>query len=177
MHTEESREVAAQLLQLAPLFGREVYGGGPRERCGLSLCQLQALGWVQREPGMNMTALADRLGISRQQLSRTADLLVERGLIERYPHPSNRREILLRPSPKAGQLRETMIAALSDRLGERLEALSVADLQILEEGCELLRRVLMPEQSGTPKKECALQQKPSDCGSREEWAKREEKER
>ena len=70
-----------------------------------------------------------------------------------------------------------MIAALSDRLGERLEALSVADLQILEEGCELLRRVLKPEQSGTPKKECALQQKPSDCGSREEWAKREEKER
>ena len=102
MHTEESREVAAQLLQLAPLFGREVYGGGPRERCGLSLCQLQALGWVQREPGMNMTALADRLGISRQQLSRTADLLVERGLIERYPHPSNRREILLRPLAKGG---------------------------------------------------------------------------
>ena len=166
MHTEESREVAAQLLQLAPLFGREVYGGGPRERCGLSLCQLQALGWLQREPGMNMTALADRLGISRQQLSRTADLLVERGLIERYPHPNNRREILLRPSPQAYQLRDALTAALADRLSERLDALSATDLRRLEEGCSLMRRVLMPVQNtGAARTEENL---PHGCADEEE---------
>lgn len=149
MHTEESRQVAAQLLQLAPLFGREVCGGGPRERFGLSLCQLQALGWVQREPGMNMTALADRLGISRQQLSRTVDLLAARELIERYPHPNNRREILLCPSPKAYQLKEALASSLADRLSERLGALSATDLRILEEGCSLLRQVLTPARTGS----------------------------
>ena len=160
MQTEESRKVAEQLLQLAPLFGREVYGGGPRERCGLSLCQLQALGWLQREPGMNMTALADRLGISRQQLSRTVDLLVERGLVERYPHPNNRREILLRPSLQAYRLRETMTAALADRLGERLGTLSATDLRLLEEGCSLLRRVLVPApNAGAKQAEEILQHK------------------
>ena len=51
---------------------------------------------------MSMSALADRLGIDASYVTTIADQLEERGLIERQPHPTDRRIKSLALTPRAG---------------------------------------------------------------------------
>ena len=55
-----------------------------------------------------MSALADRLGIDASYVTTIADQLEERGLIERQPHPTDRRIKSLAPTPEGRRLREKL---------------------------------------------------------------------
>jgi MarR family transcriptional regulator, organic hydroperoxide resistance regulator len=57
---------------------------------------------------MSMSALADRLGIDASYVTTIADQLEERGLIERRPHPTDRRIKSLALTPEGRRLRETL---------------------------------------------------------------------
>jgi len=61
----------------------------------LSLHQLRALRTLEAAPGLNLTALAERLDIGLPTASRLCDRLEAAGLLERAPHPDTRRELQL----------------------------------------------------------------------------------
>ncbi|MEU5277958.1 MarR family transcriptional regulator [Streptomyces asoensis] len=61
----------------------------------LSLHQLRALRALESAPGLNLTALAERLDIGMPTASRLCDRLEAAGLLERTSHPHNRREVQL----------------------------------------------------------------------------------
>lgn len=50
-----------------------------------------------REP-LPVIGIAREIGITRQNVQRTADILVEQGLAEYGPNPAHRRAKLLRPT-------------------------------------------------------------------------------
>ena len=90
MTREETRRMAADLIRLAPIFSGAVLRPiGSCPGCPLTAGQLQALICIQCQPGLNMTALAQRLGVSRQQLTRTVDALVAQygGIVNRQDEP------------------------------------------------------------------------------------------
>jgi DNA-binding MarR family transcriptional regulator len=62
---------------------------------GLSLVQWRALASVRRIENCTMSALARYSGVERTTLTRTADLLVERGLVERWSPEHDRRQVNL----------------------------------------------------------------------------------
>lgn len=73
------------------------------------------------------------------------DRLVKKGLVERLPLPGDRRGVLVRLRT-AGQQR--VDAALSDLLAREEEILAALDDGAQEELAELLRRVLVPFDTG-----------------------------
>lgn len=64
---------------------------------GLTAAQWQVLGAVLNEP-LPVAGIARVMGITRQSVQRTADLLVADGLAEYRPNPTHRRAKLLQPT-------------------------------------------------------------------------------
>jgi DNA-binding MarR family transcriptional regulator len=61
---------------------------------GLTTARWQVLGAVLHEP-LTVAAIARDMGLARQSVQRTADLLVEEGSCEYLPNPAHRRAKLL----------------------------------------------------------------------------------
>jgi DNA-binding MarR family transcriptional regulator len=61
---------------------------------GLTTVRWQVLGAVLHEP-LTVSGIARDMGLTRQSVQRTADLLVEEGLCEYVPNPAHRRAKLL----------------------------------------------------------------------------------
>lgn len=85
----------------------------------LSLHQLRALRTLEAAPGLNLTALADRLDIGLPTASRLCDRLAAAGLLERAPHPDTRREVQLWLTTHGRHV-------LGDVAGRRARALTTA---------------------------------------------------
>ena len=66
---------------------------------GLTTARWQVLGAVLHEP-LTVAAIARNMGLARQSVQRTADLLVEQGLCEYSPNPAHRRAKLLSPTDR-----------------------------------------------------------------------------
>ena len=66
---------------------------------GLTTARWQVLGAVLHEP-LTVAAIARNMGLARQSVQRTADLLVEQGLCEYLPNPAHRRAKLLSPTDR-----------------------------------------------------------------------------
>jgi DNA-binding MarR family transcriptional regulator len=79
---------------------------------------------------MSMSALADRLGIDASYVTAIADQLEERGLIERQPHPTDRRIKSLALTPEGRRLREQLAVELWTEVPV-LDSLGVAERQQL----------------------------------------------
>ncbi|MFF1449954.1 MarR family winged helix-turn-helix transcriptional regulator [Streptomyces sp. NPDC058274] len=111
---------------------------GPR----LSAQQLRALKVVRHRSELNLTALAEILGIALPAASRLCDRLEAAGLLERVPHPGNRRELQLLLTPQ-GRLVLTEIAERrSLSLASVLAAMSPAQRVSLESGLLGFHRAL-----------------------------------
>ncbi len=61
------------------------------QEIGLSRAQWQVLAWLKRNEGISQTQLADLLELSPMTLVRLIDRLEMSGLVERRPHPTDRR--------------------------------------------------------------------------------------
>lgn len=64
---------------------------------GLTAARWQVLGAVLREP-LPVAGIARAMGITRQAVQRSADVLVDQGLAEYRPNPAHRRAKLLAPT-------------------------------------------------------------------------------
>ena len=90
----DTQAVTKEMMGTFPLLFKLVF-----QPCGcdtpLPTTQMQALLLLSLQGPMNMTQLASRLMISKQQLTKIAEALVEKELIERVGHTANRRVIFL----------------------------------------------------------------------------------
>jgi DNA-binding MarR family transcriptional regulator len=100
---------------------------------GLTRSQWHVLAYLARNEGINQIGLAELLEVEPITLSRIMDKLEACELIERHPHPSDRRVWLLRLAP-AARLRLTQARKLGEiTRREALAGLSEADgLHLLE---------------------------------------------
>jgi DNA-binding MarR family transcriptional regulator len=79
---------------------------------------------------MSMSALADRLGVDASYVTTIADQLEERGLIERQPHPADRRIKSLALTSEGRRLRDRLEA-------ERWTAVPILDVLTVAERRQL----------------------------------------
>lgn len=89
------------------------------------------------DDGMRLTDLATLAGMTKQSIGEIVDDLAERGYVERFPDPADRRAKLIRLTEKGEQAQakgRTLFANLEERLADRHGPDRVADLrQLLEE--------------------------------------------
>src|SRR5258708_30671394 len=80
---------------------------------GLTRSQWQVLAYLAQNEGINQSGLAELLDMEPITLGRIVDKLETLGLIERHPHPSDRRIWLLRLTT-AGPPKLTHVRNLGD---------------------------------------------------------------
>lgn len=100
----------------------------------LNLAQLRCLVQVSLTPGISSAEIARRSGLTAQSMGAAVTSLVNRGLIERAPHPANRRVLELRPTDpgreladraqqRVDEVQEEMFAVLSAEEQDNVHAL------------------------------------------------------
>lgn len=121
---------------------------GTAQSVGLTLAQARALAYLARHQGISQVALARLLEVQPITLLRQLDRLADSGLIERRPHPGDRRaqQLFLTPAAEAlfdqlanigSQLTETAMAGLGNEDREALFRLLGQIKQNLSQTSEL----------------------------------------
>jgi MarR family transcriptional regulator, transcriptional regulator for hemolysin len=110
---------------------------------GLTRSQWQVLAYLEQNEGINQSGLADLLEIEPITLGRILDKLQALALIERHPHPSDRRVWLLHLTP-AARSKLTQLRRLGDvTRGEALTGVSDVETERLLKTLQALKTNLM----------------------------------
>jgi DNA-binding MarR family transcriptional regulator len=119
-------EQSQRIVDLLPIVIKNLRIGGLLDnvRPGLSLSQVLALLALERASagGASMRELAEELGVTVPTTTGLVDRLAREGLVERRPHTTDRRVVLVLPTAEgrdavrrsAAYLAEVMAAVLSD---------------------------------------------------------------
>jgi DNA-binding MarR family transcriptional regulator len=99
---ELSRQLGAFVGFLMSTHGRDLINLS--HEFELSFSQMKALHYVHGEENLSVKALGEQLGLSLAAMSRAADELVQRGLMDRTEDPADRRIKRLRLTEKGHEL-------------------------------------------------------------------------
>ncbi|MEV6182697.1 MarR family winged helix-turn-helix transcriptional regulator [Streptomyces sp. NPDC052016] len=102
--------------------------------------QLVALRTIRRRPELNLTALAEHLGIGLPTASRLCDRLEAAGLLERSVHPRNRREVQLVLTAYGRRVLVDVNDRRVRRLASVFEGMTPAQRTALEHGLSAFRQ-------------------------------------
>jgi DNA-binding MarR family transcriptional regulator len=110
------------------------------ERQELRLGQVKALGTLAEagEP-LSLKALSERIGLSLPGMSRSVDVLVQRGLVKRDEDPEDRRSKRVGLTAKGRRTFEGLVELRIARLREWVERLDADQRAALSEGINAVR--------------------------------------
>ncbi|MFM9552448.1 MULTISPECIES: MarR family winged helix-turn-helix transcriptional regulator [Streptomyces] len=123
------RQVLDAVENLVPLWFSAVEEVTPR----LSPRQILALRAVRGVPELNLTGLAERLGVGLPTASRLCDRLEAAELLQRWARLDDRREVRLVVTERGHHYLADVTERLSARLGDALAALSPAERARVEQ--------------------------------------------
>lgn len=131
---EMRREILFQLTDVARAM--RTYADQCARRHGMTRAQWGALMRLEREEGMTQAELAESLEIQPISLARLIDRMCEQKLVERRPHPRDRRAYRLYLTAKGHTILEQLVP-----LGRRISGDVLASLGEAEAG-QLLEQLL-----------------------------------
>jgi DNA-binding MarR family transcriptional regulator len=100
----------------------------------VTLPQLRVLVMVQDGAPMNMSAVADGLGVNPSNASRTCDRLVRSGLLDRREDPDDRRNVALTLTPAGRRLVAAMLGQRRAIFAQVVESMSAEERSALTAG-------------------------------------------
>ncbi|MGF0537043.1 MarR family winged helix-turn-helix transcriptional regulator [Agrobacterium sp. ES01] len=98
---------------------------------GLTRAQWQALAYISRNEGIHNAALAELLSVEPISLTRVLDKLVEKGLVERRSHETDRRLRLMHLTAAGRDLLSSVSGVAEDTRVEAMEGLSEEEQALL----------------------------------------------
>ncbi len=138
----QGRSTAEAVLDSVPLIMRVIRSRMREGRAeGVSVPQFRALLYVRRNPGTDLSSVAEHMGASMPAVSELVSRLVRDGLVVRELDPNSRRRVRLTLSPEGGRQLAEARARTIDWLAERLDSASPDRLERMEEGLRELLAV------------------------------------
>src|SRR5882757_10028069 len=119
---EELAEIATQLQRSFLVeLSTEVNRGN------ISIPQYTLLGFLNQTAGLNMSQLAELMRHTTPATTGLVDRLVEAGLVERFNHPKDRRQVLVRITDKGRELVESMRRGIVRNILELFKEITTDD--------------------------------------------------
>ena len=112
-----------------------------RSDTSLTLSQLAALATLDRHGPLTPGELAAHERVQPPSMTRLVATLEQAGLVQRTPHASDRRQVLLAVSPAGGELLAEDRRRRDAWLAQRLRELPAADLAVLRDAVAVLDRL------------------------------------
>jgi DNA-binding MarR family transcriptional regulator len=121
---EELAEIATQLQRSFLVeLSTEVNRGN------ISIPQYTLLGFLNQSAGLNMSELARLMRHTTPATTGLVERLVDAGLIERFSHPKDRRQVLVRITEKGRELVEGMKRGIVRNIQDIFRDLSQEDIE------------------------------------------------
>jgi DNA-binding MarR family transcriptional regulator len=121
-------------------FWAELRKSGP----AIEMSQWSTLRRIGRSP-CTMSELARHKGVGLPTISKSVEMLVRRGWVERWIDKSDRRQTMVRLTSPGRRVLAECRHALEIFLDERLAHLTAAERNAVDESLQLVRRVLTVE--------------------------------
>jgi DNA-binding MarR family transcriptional regulator len=134
--SEDAQEVVNSLRRL--FKGIHEYSKAVQKKAGLSSPQLWALTLLDREPGLSLGELAERMFAHVSTVSGIVDRLDARGAVSRTVDPEDRRGIKLSLTPLGRRLLRRSPPPVQAGLREALESMSPTRLHALRLSLEAI---------------------------------------
>ena len=107
----------------------------------IEISQWSTLKRIDRGP-CTMSELARYKGVGLPTISKSVDMLVRRGLVERWVDKADRRQTLVRLTPSGRRLLKSCRRALEAFLDERLAVLTTDERGAIDASLQLVRKAL-----------------------------------
>jgi MarR family transcriptional regulator, negative regulator of the multidrug operon emrRAB len=147
----------ANLLGATALAVTDLALGGATAAAGVSGSGAAALVVLCADPGISVTELGRRVGLTQSAAARMVDALAARGLVER--RPTLGKWVAVHPTAAGRAVSADLLAARGERLTTLVAALSPADQEALTSVLERLLRALYGE-VGSSELVCRLCDRP-----------------
>ncbi len=136
---------ARDLMEIAPQIVQSIRVEMRRGRGSeLTIPQFRALRFVQRNPDISLSDLAEYLGLTLPSVSKLIDGLVKQALILRQESTVDRRKMTLGLTEAGETIVNTSRAEAQAKLARNLASLSQEDLQKIHQSFELLGDLFNP---------------------------------
>ena len=134
----------SELIDVVNLVTQAFWAELRRSGQTIEMSQWSTLRRIGRTP-CTMSELARYKGVGLPTISKSVDMLVRRGWVERWVDKSDRRQTLVRLTPKGRKLLTSFRKALESFLDQRLAALTAAERDAIDASMQLVRQVLTTE--------------------------------
>jgi DNA-binding MarR family transcriptional regulator len=104
----------------------------------LTIAQISALQSLDAAGALAPRELAEAERVQPPTMTKIVNKLEERGLVQRAPHPTDGRQVVLSPSPAGRAWMESYRRARDEWLARRLGALSADEREILRRAATIL---------------------------------------
>jgi DNA-binding MarR family transcriptional regulator len=142
-------ECARQVLETVPLVMRTVRTEMRRHRAAdLSVPQFRTLTFLNLQAGASLSQVAEHIGLTLPSISLLVNGLVERKLILRNTHTTDRRRVTLTLTARGQSVLEAAHGATQTALAEKLAALSTQDRTSVVQAMQALHSIFEPDLHG-----------------------------
>jgi DNA-binding MarR family transcriptional regulator len=107
----------------------------------VTVAQISALQSLENAGALTPRELSDVERVRPPTMTRIVGRLEERGLVQRTPHPSDGRQVILAPSPAGRQLLDDYRRARDEWLAQRVARLTAEEREILRRAADILDRI------------------------------------
>ena len=107
----------------------------------MTIAQISAMLSLETAGAMTPRELAEAERVQPPTITRIIARLEERGLIQRTPHPTDGRQVILAPSPAGRQVLTEYQRVRDEWLAQRVARLSAEERNILHRAAEILTRI------------------------------------
>lgn len=107
----------------------------------LTVAQLSALTSLELAGALTPRELADTERVQPPTMTRIVAKLEERGLVQRSPHPTDGRQVILAPTDAARAVLAELHQARNSWLAQRIAELTEEERDTLQRAAEILQRV------------------------------------
>ena len=132
-----------QLMRLVPMLMRVIRRSIKSDDPQLSVAHLRILEYLKAHPGSSLSDLSCGLEITNATASSHVEKLVQRQLVKRADHPTERRRIVLDVTAEGGARLESAIALGTAAFTEMLSQLNGKDVCKIEEGLHVLQSLIV----------------------------------
>jgi len=107
----------------------------------LTIAQISALQSLDSAGALTPRELSVAERVQPPTMTKIVNRLDERGLVQRTPHPTDGRQVILAASPEGRQLLEEYLRVRDEWLARRLAKLTAEERETVQRAAEILTRI------------------------------------
>jgi len=138
--------VASKIFDAVPVVMRAIRAQLREHRdADLSVAQFRTLAFIERRTGVSLSEVAGHIGLTLPSMSKMVDGLVNRRLITRSAHDTDRRRVCLSITATGKKKLQASYANTQAFLADKISGLSAPELETVSAALHLLQDLFISE--------------------------------